>query len=92
MGWADKYIEELKKKNVVDFSIFGGEFTLVPVAPETKLSVGDSVLCIVDGEQVFSVITYLEKGKFRIANKAGKKDSLVAKEDIYGKCVYESNQ
>lgn len=93
MHWADNYIESLKKHNVIDFAHPNDNkiCTMVPVAPESQLKTGDVILCIIAGTPVLTVISNMEKGKYRVVSPE-KEGILISKDAIYGKCVYQRDK
>jgi hypothetical protein len=83
MGWADKYIDELRKGNTVEFCPRGNsmtpkirdaqEVTIIPVELlERPLKVGDIVLCTVHGNQYLHLIKAIQDNRFLIGNNHGR--------------------
>lgn len=95
-GWADTYIEKLKKCETVHFrprgksmegKINSGQLcTVVPVKPE-MLVVGAIVLCKFNHSQFLHLIKEIKDGKYLIANNKGWINGWVYKETIYGVCI-----
>lgn len=63
MGWADRYIEQLAKGEVVQFRPRGNSMRgriedgqLVTVDPTAEPQVGDAVLCTVKGHQYLHLV------------------------------------
>ena len=72
MGWADRYIEDLKCGQIVQFRPRGNSMsgkiesgqlcTVEPIFPHTFPKKGDIVLCKVKGRQYLHLITAIRGG------------------------------
>ena len=60
--------------------------TVVPVDPES-LSVGDIVLCKVNGRQYLHLIKAIQGSRYQIGNNRGRVNGWVSAGAIYGRCV-----
>ena len=60
--------------------------TVVPVNPET-LSIGDIVLCKVNGAQYLHLIKARQGHRFQIGNNRGRINGWIGTNGIYGKCI-----
>ena len=96
MGWATTYIDQLKKGETVQFrprgnsmvgKISSGQLcTVTPVKIE-DMSVGDIVLCKVNGFQYLHLIKAIQGARFQIGNNRGHINGWIGENGIYGKCI-----
>jgi hypothetical protein len=96
MGWATIYIESLRAGETVQFRPRGGSMrgkiesgqlcTVEPVEPAT-LSVGDIVLCKVNGREYLHLVKAIQGGRFQIGNNRGRINGWVSANSIFGRCV-----
>jgi hypothetical protein len=97
MGWADKYIAELKQGKTVRFRPTGSSMQphitsgqLVEVSPIWSLQVGDIVLCSVDEHDYLHFIKNISVNpienvvKYQIGNAHGRINGWILHENIYG--------
>jgi hypothetical protein len=95
MGWATNYINELKEGKTIQFRPYGGSMVgrinsgeLVTVEPISgELSIGDIVLCKVNGNQYLHLIKCIRGKTYLIGNNRGGINGWVGIEGIYGKCI-----
>lgn len=98
MSWANKYIEQLSKGEVVQFrprgnsmkgKIESGELiTVEPIKDHSKLEVGDIVLCKVSGNQYVHLISAIDQdGRFQISNNKNHINGWISSKSIYGICT-----
>lgn len=81
MGWAHRYIEELKAGKVSSFrprgysmsgKIENGQLcTVIPVTSDMQLYVGDVVLCRVHGMEYLHLIKAIDSRRVQIGNNKG---------------------
>ena len=96
MGWASQYIARLQAGETVEFRPRGNSMqgkvesgqlcTVGPVDPAT-LTVGDIVLCKVNGRQYLHLVKAIQGGRFQIGNNRGRINGWVAAGAIYGRCI-----
>ncbi len=96
MGWATRYIEELKQGQAVSFrprghsmtpKIKSGQLCTVEPADHTTLRVGDIVLCKVRGAQYLHLIKAIQGPRFQIGNNKGRINGWVTANSIFGLLV-----
>jgi hypothetical protein len=96
MGWATTYIAKLRDGESVSFRPRGNSMTgkiesgqLCTVTPfdSTALSVGDIVLCKVNGREYLHLIKAIQGRRFQIGNNRGRINGWVSAGAIFGKCV-----
>jgi hypothetical protein len=101
MGWAARYIEQLKAGQTVSFRAPGGSMsgkienrqlcTVVPVTDHSKLQVWDIVLCKVRAFEYLHLIKAIQEGhadgRFQIGNNRGGINGWIGPDRIYGICV-----
>lgn len=97
MGWATQYIGMLKEGETVQFrprghsmtgKIDSGQLcTVEPVDTVGELSVGDIVLCKVNGNQYLHLIKAIQGKRFQIGNNRGRINGWISFGAIYGKCI-----
>lgn len=96
MGWAIQYIAKLKDGETVSFRPRGNSMkgkiesgqlcTVEPVAPE-KITVGDIVLCKVNGREYLHLVKAIQGQRFQIGNNRGRINGWITANSIFGKCV-----
>lgn len=96
MGWASQYIAGLGEGKTVQFrprghsmrgKIESGQLcTVEPVDPAT-LTVGDIVLCKVNGREYLHLVKAIQGGRFQIGNNRGRINGWVSANSIFGKCM-----
>jgi len=96
MGWATSYIVKLQAGETVQFRPRGNSMsgkiesgqlcTVSPVDPNT-LTVGDIVLCKVNGNQFLHLIRAVQKDRFQIGNNRGHINGWIGSNGIFGKLV-----
>lgn len=96
MGWASEYIAGLQVGESVQFRPRGNSMkgkiesgqlcTVEPVDP-TTLTVGDIVLCKVNGNQYLHFVKAIQGKRFQIGNNRGRINGWVGENDIFGKCT-----
>ena len=96
MGWATGYIDRLKKGETVQFRPRGNSMsgkiesgqlcTVVPLKPD-DLSIGDIVLCKVNGCQYLHLIKAKQGSRFQTGNNRGRINGWIGSNGLYGKCV-----
>jgi SOS-response transcriptional repressor LexA len=98
MGWANKYIEALSAGETVKFRPRGKSMTgkvddgsLVTVVPlgSLELSVGDVVLCKVNGAQYLHLVKAIRDNgeQYLIGNNRGGTNGWVSRRSVFGKCI-----
>jgi len=97
MGWATKYIEQLKDGETVSFRPHGKSMTgkiesgqlceVAPVFAETILNVGDIVLCKVNGKEYLHIIKDIKGLNYKIGNNKGRINGWIDGAYIYGKLI-----
>jgi len=96
MGWAIHHIAKLKDGEVVSFRPRGNSMkgkiesgqlcTVTPITPE-EISVGDIVLCKVNGREYLHLVKAIQGQRFQIGNKRGHINGWISANSIFGKCV-----
>ena len=96
MGWATPYILRLGEGQTVQFrprghsmkgKVESGQLcTIEPVDPDA-LTVGDIVLCKVNGREYLHLIKAIQGGRFQIGNNRGRINGWISSGAIFGKCV-----
>lgn len=94
MGWADIWIQKLKNGEIVSFRPRGNSMSpkiesgqLVTVEPTHTISIGDIVLCKVNGQQYLHIVKAINGDRFQIGNNKGKINGWTTKNQIYGVCT-----
>lgn len=96
MGWAIKYIEQLKSGKTTSFRPTGRSMRgkiesgqLVTVMPiKEELKVNDIVLCRVKGNDYLHLITAISSdGRYQIGNNRGGINGWIGLNNIFGKCI-----
>lgn len=95
MGWADRYIAELQAGRPVTFRPRGHSMTprirsgdlctVVPVASDADLAVGDVVLCRVRKAQYLHLVRAVEGARFLIGNNHGRVNGWIGRAGIFGR-------
>ena len=96
MGWAVRYIENLRAGETVSFRPRGNSMTgkvesgqlctVVPVDAST-LEVGDIVLCKVGGSEYLHLVKAIQEQRFQIGNNRGRINGWVSGNAIFGRCL-----
>src|SRR5712691_2787164 len=96
MGWASQFIANLRKGETVSFrprghsmsgKIESGQLcTVEPVNP-ANLSVGDVVLCKVNGNEYLHLVKAIQGPRFQIGNNRGRINGWITGNSIFGRCV-----
>ena len=96
MSWATHYIEKLKNGEIVQFrprgssmsgKINSGQLVTVEPLKDRKLTIGDIVLCKVNGNQYLHIIKAIQGERFQIGNNQGRINGWTNKNSIYGICT-----
>lgn len=96
MGWAARYIEQLKQGETVQFRPRGNSMTgkiesgdLVTVEPViiSELQEGDIVLSKVRGTEYLHLIKAVRGEQFLIGNNRRRINGWVSPAQVFGKCV-----
>ena len=97
MGWATEYIEKLKLGVSVSFRprgnsmsglIESGQLCVVqPLNMPETLSVGDIILCTVNGNQYLHLIKGIKGNQFQIGNNRGGINGWITGDKIYGRLI-----
>jgi phage repressor protein C with HTH and peptisase S24 domain len=96
MGWATTHIERLKKGETIAFRPHGQSMTgkinsgdLCTVEPigDRHPTVGEIVLCSVNGNQYLHLIKGVRGAQFLIGNNRGGTNGWTSKAQIFGRCV-----
>lgn len=101
MGWASKYIEQLKAGLVVQFRPHGHSMkgkiesgqlvTVEPVTDQSKLEIDQVVLCRVNGHEYLHLIRAVRGKQFQIGNNHGGINGWISANAIYGRCIKIEN-
>jgi hypothetical protein len=96
MGWASRYIASLSGGETVQFRPRGGSMrgriesgqlcTVEPV-DQVTLSVGDIVLCKVNGREYLHLVKAIQGARFQIGNNRGRINGWISANSIFGRCV-----
>ena len=96
MGWAANYIAGLARGETVRFRPKGNSMagkiesgqlcTVVPV-DVSMLSVGDIVLCKVNGREYLHLVKAIQGPRFQIGNNQGRINGWITGNSIFGRCV-----
>jgi hypothetical protein len=96
VGWATPYISKLQNGETVQFrprgqsmkgKIESGQLCTVEPVETANLTVGDIVLCKVNGMQYLHLIKAIQGERFQIGNNRGKINGWISANGIFGKCV-----
>lgn len=99
MGWATRYIEQLKEGETVQFrprgnsmqgKISSGQLvTVEPILDHAVLKKGDIVLCKVKGNEYLHLVQAAPPGakQFLIANNQGFVNGWASRNCVYGICT-----
>lgn len=100
MGWATGYIQKLRDGQTVSFRPRGNSMagkiesgqrcTVEPVDP-AAVSVGDIVLCKVNGREYLHLVKAIQGSRFQIGNNRGRINGWVSASAIFGRCVKIEN-
>ena len=93
MGWAIRYIDELKKGNSVTFCprgnsmqglISSGQKVTVDPLKDKSVQKGHVVLCKVNGSEYLHLVTALKGKQYQISNNKGRVNGWININNIYG--------
>ncbi len=96
MGWASVYIEKLRSGEAVSFrprgnsmagKVESGQLCTVEPFDPASLSVGDIVLCKVNGREYLHLVKAVQGQRFQIGNNRGRVNGWVSAGAIFGRCV-----
>ncbi len=96
MGWALTYISQLRQGETVRFrprghsmkgKIASGQLCTVAPVESEMLSVGDIVLCKVNGREYLHLIKAISGERFQIGNNRGGVNGWIGAGAIYGRCI-----
>jgi hypothetical protein len=96
VGWASQHIEKLRQGETVSFRPRGNSMTgkiesgqLCTVAPidAALVSVGDIVLCKVNGSEYLHLVKAIQGPRFQIGNNRGRINGWITANSIFGQCV-----
>lgn len=98
MGWAQEYISRLVDGHTIQFRPRGNSMTgkvndgdlvtVEPVTKDSKLKVGDIVLCRVSGREYLHLVKAIgQDGRFQIGNNRGGINGWTTKATIFGRCI-----
>jgi len=96
MGWASRFIADLKAGKAVEFRPRGNSMTglvdsgdLVRVVPinERKPKEGDIVLCKVHGSEYLHKVLAVRGEQYQIGNNKGHINGWAHSNAVYGTCV-----
>jgi len=98
MGWATRYIAELRAGRTVKFRPRGNSMsgrvesgqlvTVEPIADHRALSPGDVVLCKVNGAEYLHLVKAIgQDGRLQIGNNKGHVNGWAPAAAVYGKLV-----
>jgi len=95
MGWASSYIKKLKSNETVQFRPRGHSMsgkidsgalvTVVPIASDETLGVGEIVLCRVSGAEYLHLIKALDGDRAQIGNNRGGINGWTHRSKIFGR-------
>lgn len=92
MGWATKYIEQLKKGETIQCRPKGNSMSgkiesgqLCTIEPATTVEKGDIVLCKVNGKQCLHLVTAIQGNRYQISNNKGRVNGWISLNCIYGR-------
>ena len=97
MGWATQYIAKLAAGETVCFrprgnsmvgKIASGQLcTVEPFDSDDEISVGDIVLCKVNGREYLHLVKAKQGERFQIGNNRGRINGWVGRTAIFGHCI-----
>ena len=97
MGWATQYIAKLTAGETVSFRPRGNSMvgkiesgqlcTVVPLADNEEIDIGDIVLCKVNGREYLHLVKARQADRFQIGNNRGRINGWIGRNSIYGRCV-----
>lgn len=94
MSWASGYVERLGRGETVNFrpkghsmsgKVESGQLCTVEPVVLAEVSVGDIVLCKVNGSEYLHLVKAIDGERFLIGNNKGRVNGWT--KAIYGKCV-----
>lgn len=90
-------IEQLKNGEVVRFRPSGTSMTgminhrdlvtVTPVTNTTSLSIGDAVLCKVNGKYYLHKVLKIANNRFQIGNNRGRINGWTSRKNVFGKVI-----
>src|SRR5690349_4894761 len=96
MGWASHYIAKLQTGETVSFRPRGSSMsgkiesgqlcTVEPIDP-ASVSVGDIVLCKVNGSEYLHLVKAIQGPRFQIGNNRGRINGWITGKSIFGRCA-----
>jgi len=94
MGWATRYIDELKVGNAVEFRprgnsmvplIQSGDLCAVePITDDMEIEKDSIVLCRVGRAQYLHLVTAVKNDRYQISNNKGHVNGWIGRSNIYG--------
>ncbi|RDJ35384.1 MAG: hypothetical protein DWQ19_11250 [Crenarchaeota archaeon] len=94
MGWAAKYIEQLKNGETVEFRPRGNSMQgkvengqLCRVEPVKNVEKNDIVLCKVKGREYLHLVKAIQGSRYLIGNNKGGINGWIGINSIYGKLI-----
>ena len=98
MGWATKYIEQVKNGETITFQSPNGRsmqgkieprdiVTIEPIKDHTQVKVNDIVLCKVGQNQYIHLVTAISGKQFQISNNKGYVNGWIGPSSIFGKVI-----
>jgi hypothetical protein len=96
MGWATRYIDQLKAGVTVRFrprgnsmrgKIESGQLCTVAPLKDRLILKNDIVLCKVNGREYLHLVTALKGEQIQIGNNRGRINGWISRTSIYGVCV-----
>lgn len=94
MGWATAHIEKLRggatvslrpRGNSMSGKIESGQLCTVEPVDHAALTVGDIVLCKVNGREYLHLIKAIQGPRFQIGNNRGRVNGWVSANAIFGR-------
>ena len=99
MGWASRYIEKLQAGERVSFrprgssmsgKIESGQLVTLEPVREKGVSVGDVVLCKVNGVHYLHLVKAISGERYQIGNNRGHINGWTSRKNIFGIVVQVS--
>ena len=97
MGWASSYIAALSEGKTISFRPHGNSMTprirsgqlvtVEPVSDLSSVSIGDVVLCRVNGSQFLHLVTARDGDRVRISNNHGHHNGWCGPKAVFGKLL-----
>ncbi len=98
MGWATRYIDQLKNGETITFNAPNGRsmqgkiepkevITIEPVKDHSTIKEGDIVLCKVGKSQYIHLVSAVQGGRFQISNNKGHINGWIGSNGIFGKVI-----